>query len=300
MSSSDPRVAKMQQRLNASLQLDNPSEILAVLTESADLGEAVSIERGALQERYDKIISSAIAEMNDKMATEDFQSIQDTLTRFDGYPGEAQDTFRQLQQKWDGLLESTKQQLRALIGSQDPTEIDETLKPIEREYGDSIAEEKRALADRKSQLIRTAMTEMSSLAADLQAPLAELDALLSKYATYPADVDTARKALTSELKRRVNDLAADMTRVQSSGDIQAVEVALERDSVTMETHLPAVLPKLQAYREQLVEAMNDRLQKASSIGALASQPLSSRQYIASDCHICSWRCRRPGANPNCA
>jgi O-acetyl-ADP-ribose deacetylase (regulator of RNase III) len=52
----DPRVAKMQQKLNASMSIDNPNDMLAVLNEAEPIGDAVRIERDALQGKYDQLV----------------------------------------------------------------------------------------------------------------------------------------------------------------------------------------------------------------------------------------------------
>jgi hypothetical protein len=59
------------------------------------------------------------------------------------------------------------------------------------------------LVDRKTQLLRTAQTEMQSLAANSAAPIEELDAMIVKYEAYPDDVRMARDALTSAHKLRL-------------------------------------------------------------------------------------------------
>ena len=58
-----PVVVAMQKKLNLTLSVEDPAKIFMVLEESHDLGEAVKIERDALQERFDTIIKGAVDEM---------------------------------------------------------------------------------------------------------------------------------------------------------------------------------------------------------------------------------------------
>jgi hypothetical protein len=269
----DPRVAKMQQKLNASMSMDNPNDMLAVLNEAEPIGDAVRIERDALQGKYDKLIGGAVSEMQGLLGGTDFQAMQAALDRYDGYPGDAQQTFQDLQVKWDEMLENTKVELRKLMSSRSPAEIDEKLSEIAAEYSDSIAEEKAALATRRTKLIRDAQSELSTLAADAQAPLDDMSALLTKYEKYPADVDTARRALKSELDRRINALTSEMTRLQTTDDFAAIDAAIAQDAKSMETHMPDVLAKVQAYREKLLSDMASKLQEACSFGAQNSAVL---------------------------
>jgi len=105
-------------------------------------------------------------------------------------------------------LDEVKAMLRSMISSSSPAEIDAKLKSVPKKYSKSVIEEKRVLAERKTQLLRSAQTEMLSLAADLLCPLGDIDAMLEKYNT--------RRRSTRRAKRWRASVAAGCTSSTTS------------------------------------------------------------------------------------
>ena len=103
-------------------------------------------------------------------------------------------------------------------------------------FGDEVNEEKKVLQERKNALLRTAQTEMQSIAADQQATVAQLDEMLEKYKDYPREVQMARDALQSAQKLRLASLTSAMTQFQNQADPDygALVAAIEKDRPTLE------------------------------------------------------------------
>jgi hypothetical protein len=128
-------IKEMRAKLNASLSLDDPQKIKAVLEDSEEFGDVVEIERKALHEKYDGLIKEAIDTMKEVAGGDDFADMMETMAKYDEkytYPktekyDSGQEAFADLKTKWDTLLEGTKEKLRTLMSETDPKKIDEGL-----------------------------------------------------------------------------------------------------------------------------------------------------------------------------
>jgi hypothetical protein len=191
----------------------------------------------------------------------------DALRKFDTFPGDAKTARDDLQKECDTLLETTKDALRAVMSTQDPAEVDTELAKYDAAFGEAINEEKKALVERKSQLFRAAQTEMQQLAGDKDAPIEDLDAMIEKYASWPADVQSARDTLTTGHRGRLTDLTKQAADLQEAGDFAGVESLLAKYGKAMETHMAETFESLKRYQttsvEQMQVTLKEGLQKES-------------------------------------
>eukprot|EP01046_Picozoa_sp_COSAG06_P065588 COSAG06_NODE_16175_length_1016_cov_1.455834_1_plen_146_part_10 len=128
-------IKEARAKLNASLSIDDPLKIKAVLEDSEEFGDVVEIERKALHEKYDGLVKEAVDTMKEVAGGDDFADMMETMAKYeekynyektDKYDS-AQEAFTELRTKWDTLLEATKEKLRALMSETDPKKIDEGL-----------------------------------------------------------------------------------------------------------------------------------------------------------------------------
>ena len=265
-------IKEARAKLNASLSIDDPTKIKAVLEDSEEFGDVVEIERKPLREKYDELIKKAQEHMKEVASGGDFAEMLETMAKYEVYNfsktdkyDSGQEAFTELRTQWDTVLEATKEKLRALMSEMDPRKIDEGLEEYEYTYGTTIESEVKALQERKQKLFRSAGTEMQALAAKQDATVEQFDALLEKYKDWGEEVRTAREMLMSAHRQRLADIAREAGELMKSKDFKAVEEMLAQFDGTMEKHMKDKKADLTRHKESLVTAMKDRLQKAGNL-----------------------------------
>ena len=241
----------------------------AGLQESAPLGDAVSIERQALEKTYDQIIQKGIEELSAAKSSGDFNKMSDALLKFENYPGDpkgdaksdAKAARKDLQEECDKLLETTKETLRTLMSSQSPFEIDTELAKYSADFGPAINEESKALAERKTNLFRQAQTEMQQLASDKDAPIEDLDKMLETYAEWPSDTKSAWDALKSAKDARLRDITKQASDFQQSGDYAGCAKLLETYGPAMEKYMKDTHDTLTRSQTTMLEQMQVTLKE---------------------------------------
>jgi|EP01049_Picozoa_sp_SAG25_P002016 acyl-CoA reductase-like NAD-dependent aldehyde dehydrogenase len=86
------------------------------------------------------------------------------MHRYEGFPKESKEAWKNLQSHWDEVLEKTKTELRDMIGATDPKVITEGLAKFDEAYGANIAEERATLLQRFANLMSEANEEMTKMA----------------------------------------------------------------------------------------------------------------------------------------
>jgi hypothetical protein len=113
------------------------------IDEAEGYGEAVASEREALVGRIKTVCDEAISKMKELMSKgeepADFVELTETVEKFDSFPEETREAYKELQTHYDGVLEKTKETLRGLIGGIDPIALMEGLNKYEEVSGGHLS-----------------------------------------------------------------------------------------------------------------------------------------------------------------
>ena len=256
---------------DAASKFEDPSAIQELIAESEVYGDSLDGERKALVQQVEKLVKSAIDDMQASIKSEEYLEITATVKKFQGFPEETRETWKELETHWNTIVDKEKRTLRELAQSDDPVAIDEALERA-KDFGDAFDEERRLCVDRRTDLIQTAKQEMSQLSATRAPPVEEINACLAKYETFP-DIRRERDALKSKLTMTTTTIRDALALASRSTDIENVDALLEEHSATGKDAdgkdvppsalLKDAIDELTKHRQKLSDDMSSKLKEAT-------------------------------------
>ena len=86
--------------------------IQEVLDEAESFGDSINREVQFLKDRMDSLSASAIVDMDHLMKISEYRSVEEGVKKYEQYPEDTADKWKELQNHKDKLEEEAKDQLR--------------------------------------------------------------------------------------------------------------------------------------------------------------------------------------------
>jgi hypothetical protein len=256
-------------RLKEATKETDPKIIAALLEEATMFGDSLSNEVAAAKSQQDKLSSDAAGEMSKLMTSEDLEEVLATIEKHDdsSAPAEVQTALDELKRHRDELIGTTKAALLELAASSDPNKIKEEIVKY-KGMGRSVKIEVNAVEARFDTLISDAkkMCALLIKAGRKPAPtLEEVDAMLAKYAEYPAEeMKDALDSLRANRALMSSSIKDTLTLLLKSEDIVAIDDAIKKYAGT-EGPLAETYKELEKRRETLQKEMEKKLTDAAKL-----------------------------------
>ena len=269
-------LADMKAKLGADVTSPGEARELLKLSEpwsASPFGDEVKDEVASLSNKRKSLCEDASKAMKDLAANKDsgFKEAHECLAQYAGAEWQEDDmkvaraeltTFR------EKLVDGAKLKLLELCGLSDPVKIAEELTAF-TDYGDAVATQAKAAANRRAELIRGAINDMRRVAESAGSTLQQLNDVKDRYKAYaPEDIDAGLELVANALKIKSTTASSRMAALMEATDavgemaqVRAIDDML-RDHADSGESVEKALEDLKAFRGTLETAMMDKLKAA--------------------------------------
>eukprot|EP01046_Picozoa_sp_COSAG06_P007679 COSAG06_NODE_378_length_16640_cov_13.584729_3_plen_5372_part_01 len=268
---------EMQEKMKEAESGDDPAAMQELLaTAESDYGEAVESETKSLKDSLDKKCEEANKEMSDLASAtpekdqlkETFEKTEEALLKYAKWPKETEESYAKLKEAKNTMIDKAKDELLNLCASSNPVEITENLPAFEA-FGSAVDQEYTAAAARRKTLAQNANEDMQKLAMNNDAPVPDIEAMITKYEEmFPEGDHDCRKDIlqsTTLLRTVITNRAASasdkLVQLTKSEDIQAIDKMLKENEGSEQ--VKEALESLTKHRDDLVSKLRDEISALS-------------------------------------